>query len=208
MSIMNAIRFPIVTLMLALLVAWPIGVAHAQPAAGDDVEAETPAIPLNETHDEKLDRLFAAMGEASPEDQNKLALEIKGTWAKSGSASMDLLLDRALRATAAEAHEKARVHLNALTRLAPDFAEAWNASATLHFVRHEYGNAVDDISRALALEPRHFNALAGLGIILERVERPGPALEAWLRVQALYPDFQGAIEAIERLEPIVRGKEL
>ena len=65
-----------------------------------------------------------------------------------------------------------------------------------------------DISRALSLEPRHFNALAGLGIILERVERPGPALAAWMRVKALYPDFHGAIEAIDRLEPIVRGKEL
>jgi tetratricopeptide (TPR) repeat protein len=121
---------------------------------------------------------------------------------------MDLLLDRALEATADAAHDKARVHLNALTRLAPDFAEAWNASATLHFVQRDYGHAVDDISRALALEPRHFNALAGLGIILERVERPGPALDAWLRVKALYPDFHGAIEAIKRLEPIVRGKEL
>lgn len=211
MSIMITLRFRFVILAFAVGVLGIVPPVSAQPAADDGATVQAPsqeAPALNETRDEKLDRLFAAMEDASPEDQNKLALEIKGVWANSGSPSMDLLLDRALQATAGEAHDKARVHLNALTRLAPDFAEAWNASATLHFVQHDYGRAVDDISRALALEPRHFNALAGLGIILERVERHGPALDAWLRVKALYPDFHGAIEAIDRLEPIVRGKEL
>ena len=211
MSIMITPRFRIVTLLCAAFAFGAATSAVAQPAASEEDAAgavTTEAPPANETRDEKLDRLFAAMENAAVEDQDKLALEIKGVWANSGSPSMDLLLDRALDATAKEAHDKARAHLNALTRLAPDFAEAWNASATLYFVQNDYGRAVEDISRALTLEPRHFNALAGLGIILERVEKHDSALEAWLRVKALYPDFHGALEAIDRLEPIVRGKEL
>lgn len=211
MSIMIMSRFPFVILFSAATALGVAAPAIAQPAAGEDIvtqELAPEAPPANETRDEKLDRLFAAMEAASADDQSKLALEIKGIWANSGSPSMDLLLGRALEATAAEAHAKARVHLNALTRLAPDFAEAWNASATLYFVQNDFGRAVDDISRALALEPRHFNALAGLGIILERVEKHNAALDAWRRVKALYPDFHGALEAIDRLEPIVRGKEL
>ncbi|MGB0410794.1 MAG: hypothetical protein ACPGFA_04330 [Pikeienuella sp.] len=211
MSIMFTFRYSLIACFLGASLISPLAVL-AQPAA--EMGAETGAAPeqapppANETRAEKLDRLFAAMAGASVADQNKIALEIKGVWANSGSPSMNLLLDRALQATAGEAYDKARVHLNALTRLAPEFAEAWNASATLYFVQNDYGRAVAHIQNALVLEPRHFNALAGLAIILERVDRPGPALDAWMRVKTLYPDFVGAIEAIERLEPVVRGKEL
>lgn len=214
MSIMITMRFRIVIPVLAsCLLVSPM--AQGQSAAGAVTPETAPpdagaqaSSALDETRDEKLDRLFAALSSAAADDQDRIALEIKGLWANSGSPSMDLLLDRALEATADEAHERARVHINALTRLAPDFAEAWNASATLYFIESDYGRAVDHIRRTLVLEPRHFTALSGLAIILERVDRPGPALDAWMRVRALYPEYQGVSEAIERLEPVVRGKEL
>jgi tetratricopeptide (TPR) repeat protein len=53
-------------------------------------------------------------------------------------------------------YEAAYDHLTALTDHAPDFAEGWNARATLLFQMGAYGPSIADIQRVLALEPRHF----------------------------------------------------
>ena len=178
--------------------------ALAQPAAQPGEEAPQP----NETRAEKLDRLYGELQAATGKDAEKIVEQIQTVWAKSGSDSMDFLLMRAKKAIAEEAYAKARIHLAALTRLAPDFAEAWNASATLRFLTQDYAEAVVEIERTLALEPRHFSALTGLALILEHTGRKEAAMKAWRQVQALYPDFPKAKEAIERLSPEVDGRDL
>ncbi|MEM8753525.1 MAG: hypothetical protein AAGF90_11170, partial [Pseudomonadota bacterium] len=136
------------------------------------------------------------------------AKQIQAVWAQSGSDSMDLLLRRSREAIEAEKWDQARAHIAALTRLAPDFAEGWNASATYHYLREDYWSAAQDIERVLALEPRHFSAMTGLALILERTEQDAGALAAWREVQRLYPAFENAEKAIERLAPEVDGREL
>ncbi len=121
--------------------------ALAQPAAQPGEEAPQP----NETRAEKLDRLYGELQAATGKDAEKIVEQIQTVWAKSGSDSMDFLLMRAKKAIAEEAYAKARIHLAALTRLAPDFAEAWNASATLRFLTQDYAEAVVEIERTPAL---------------------------------------------------------
>ena len=58
-------------------------------------------------------------------------------------------------------------HFTALTDHAPEFAEGWNARATLFFEMQHFGPSIADIGRVLAIEPRHFGALTGLGFMLE-----------------------------------------
>ena len=120
---------------------------------------------------------------------------------------MDLLLQRVRAATSEKEYEKARAHVSALTRLAPDFAEGWNASATLYFIQEDYWLSVEHIQRTLELEPRHFGALAGLALILERTDRDAAALRTWEKVQAIFPGMERAQEAIDRLKPEVDGKK-
>jgi len=77
---------------------------------------------------------------------------------------MDLLLQRGQDALEEENYQAAIEHFTALTDHAPQFAEAWNMRATAFFLIDEYGLSIEDISRTLALNPKHFGALSGCGI--------------------------------------------
>lgn len=192
--------------MSRLILAFLLLFAPASLAQPADRPVEQALV--EETRAQKLDRLFDELADAKGETADDIADQIAGLWAQSGSDSMDLLLQRARKATKEENYAKARAHLSALTRLAPDFAEGWNASATLHFIEDEYWLAVEHIQRTLALEPRHFGALSGLAMILEHVDRDEAALSAWREVTRLFPGMERARHALDRLEKSVDGKDI
>jgi tetratricopeptide (TPR) repeat protein len=147
---------------------------------------------------------------ANPETQNWQSIErkIRTEWSKSGSPSMDLLLQRGEKAMEAEDFDLALEHLTALTDHAPDFAEGWNARATVLFRKELYGPALEDLSRALALNPQHFGAMTGLAVILQDVGMLDEALEAWRLVEAANPHRPEVGQAIAVLEEMVAGQTL
>lgn len=197
---LNMTRVAIHRLAFLLLAsgAWLATPALAEVQA-QEVTAEAEAIEA--ARQEKLDELFDRLATAEEPEASKTVREIQAIWEKSGSDSMDLLLQRGLRAMRAQDYIRARTHLSSLTRLAPDFAEGWNAAATLAFLQQDYGRAVENIEYAIALEPRHITALTGLAMILEHVGKPETALKAWREVARLYPAFEKAKLAIENSRP-------
>ena len=68
--------------------------------------------------------------------------------------------------------------------------------------------ALHDLERALTLNPNHFQALYGLGVILEQLDRPKMALEAYELALAIYPHYDEANDAIARVRDLARGPEL
>ena len=121
---------------------------------------------------------------------------------------MDLLLERGEKAIAQGDYEAALDHLTALTDHAPDFAEGWNQRAIVWFHLGRFGQSVEDIRRTLALNPRHFGAMAGFGAILEAMERPEQALEVYRAALAIHPHLEGVDEAVKRLEAEVAGQDI
>lgn len=152
-----------------------------------------------------MDALFAELASPVNENWQRTEAQIHAAWAESGSASMDFLAARADEAMAAHDLDTALGFLNDLVRLAPDYAEGWNKRATLHFRRDDYALALEDIARTLALEPRHFGAYAGLGIILDRLGDKKGALEAYRRAVEIHPHLPGAAEGIRKLTREVEG---
>lgn len=156
----------------------------------------------------RLDGLFDQLATAEPAASAQIEAEIWIEWSKSGSAAMDLLLNRGRAAIGQGDLDAAIGHLTALTDHAPDFAEGWNARATAYYQRGDFGLSIEDIARTLTLEPRHFGALSGLALIYESMEKPDRALAVYREVLAIHPYADGVSEAIDRLKADTQGTDL
>lgn len=152
--------------------------------------------------------LLAALSQAEPIDAVRLDGQLQTLWEKSGSASMDLLLKRGQDALEVGDIGAAIEHLTALTDHAPDFAEGWHARASAYFMADLMGPAVADLERALALNPNNYNAMIGLGTVLEIFGDPKRAYQAYQRAQAIHPHHEEVVHALERLKPEIEGEAL
>ncbi|MEZ5730875.1 MAG: tetratricopeptide repeat protein [Paracoccaceae bacterium] len=155
-----------------------------------------------------LDELYEQLADPDNDKWHRTQSDIQREWSKSGSPAMDLLLKRGQDAIQEGDLAAAIEHLTALTDHAPDFAEGWNARATAYFLAGMFGPSVADIRRTLALNPHHYGALAGLGMILEQTERDQSAIEAYRASLAIHPHQEGIKEALKRLEQKTSGTEL
>jgi tetratricopeptide (TPR) repeat protein len=155
-----------------------------------------------------IEALLADLADPETENWQSVERQIRTEWSKSGSAAMDLLLQRGEKALEAEDFDTALDHLTALTDHAPDFAEGWHARATAFFSKEMYGPAMEDLQRTLALNPRHFGALAGVAIVLQRTEHDVEALAAWRLLETIHPHRPELQEAIEALQKQTEGVTL
>ncbi|MDP3340857.1 tetratricopeptide repeat protein [Frigidibacter sp.] len=154
------------------------------------------------------EELLRELADPATEDWQRVESDLLREWSKSGSPSMDLLLQRGQEALEAGDPLAALEHLTALTDHAPDFAEGWNLRATAFFVAGQFGPALEDIRQTLALNPQHYGALAGLGMILEQLEREEDAAAAYRAALAVNPHQPDLNEALTRLDQATGGTEL
>jgi len=199
---MILMRFSVLVLALVLLL--PAGAVSGRTPERDPDAGTTSKAPIAD-----LDTLFDALGHARTEADAKLIEgEIWAIWAHSGSPTADLLLERAMTALENEDVETARLILDALVELAPDFAEAWHRRGEAAALAEDYETALLCLRKALALEPRHFAALTGLGSIFEEYGDKPAALEAYRRALAINP-FIAPLGTIERrLSRDVEGQKI
>lgn len=158
--------------------------------------------------DDPVDQLFDALRSAEGNATSAIEIKIIEEWSKSGSPAMDLLLERGREAMEEEDWTLAIEHLSALVDHAPEFAEGWNTRATAYYQAGRLGQSLEDIRRTLALNPRHFGALSGLGVIMEQLGREEIALEAWYAVEELSPNRPDLDATIDRLERQTLGQTL
>lgn len=156
----------------------------------------------------RVDELFDRLQQPDPSDWRMTEREILLEWSKSGSAAMDLLLQRGRDALNDGRTDEAIDHLTALTDHAPNFAEGWNMRATAFFSIRRYGLSIADIQRTLALNPRHFGALSGLAMMLEELGYEADALAAYREALSLTPHRPDLRDAVTRLAILADGTDI
>ena len=149
---------------------------------------------------QNLDRLFEALKIAPDEESAKyIENRIWAIWLASGSDTANLLMGRVKTAIDGKDVDLAIKLLNAIIEIKPDFIEAWNRRATLYYMKKDFGRALADIREVLAREPRHFGALAGLGIILQEFGDDKRALDAFRRALAIHPHLERIPDLVKKL---------
>ena len=170
-------------------------------------QTDVPQPPV-ETPAQILDRLFSELADPANENWQYTEQNIWIQWSKSGSPAMDLLLERGRQAMATGDYAGAIEHLTALIDHDPAFAEGWNARATAYFQARLFGPSIEDVRHVLLLNPRHFGAMAGLGMMLEEIDKPKDALAAYEAARAIHPRQPGVLDAIARLHKQLDGQDI
>lgn len=183
------------------LAATALALALLLPAVPDPARARQ--------GDPRLEELFTRLKAApSAADAAPVEQAIWAIWIEAGDAGKDALMVRGTEALSRRDYLAARESLDALVRQAPDFAEAWNKRATLHFATGDYRASVEDIQATLRLEPRHFGALSGLGLIYLAIDRPEAATRSFEAALAIHPNLPGAKAHVEMLKERIEGEPL
>ena len=170
----------------------------AQGSADSDIP--TQKLTAQDAREVALDRLFASLHKASDEQAAKAVEEkIWQLWSRFDSPTAEVLLGQAVVAMDASENAASLEILDRIVASYPTYAEAWNKRATLHFMLGNYEASLRDIDKVLDLEPRHFGALAGRGMIYQRQEKWSEALNAFREALSMNPNMTGIKDAIQEL---------
>jgi tetratricopeptide (TPR) repeat protein len=182
-----------------------MGSAQSVGAAKSPVERDIAGMRVEAVA--RLDDLFDDLKrEANERSAQRISRQIWDAWMVSGSPTVDLMMGWANEATQAKKYDVALDFLDQVVTLAPDFAEGWNRRATVHYLRNDFAKSIADIEKTLALEPRHFGALAGLASIMEATGRDALALQANEQILDVYPMNRQAQKQVVELSDKLSGQ--
>lgn len=182
-------HYKIITLSifgLGLLMQGPNALAAvtAPGEGGQKLAQEGQALAANVRLDDLFQRLQKAPNEASG---RSIEVDIWEHWSKSGVPGVDGLMSQARVLVSKGYLEPSLGLLDRVVYEKPDFIDGWNRRATVLFLMKRDKESLVDIAKVLALEPRHFGALAGKVIIKMRMEQWQQALIALRKAVAIHP---------------------
>lgn len=157
----------------------------------------------------ELDGLFEQL-KSSTDYHDAAAIEqaIWKIWTVRGVADVDKAMAFGIAAMNAGALRVSVQSFGRVIQLAPDFAEAWNKRATVYFMMGRFDESVSDIQRTLTLEPRHFGALSGMGLIYNTLGKLPAAAKVWERALSIHPLMPGIRARVDEIKREAKGKPI
>jgi tetratricopeptide (TPR) repeat protein len=196
--------------LAALVVASPLRAEGPQPAPPAKPSSPAPNVPRSASERAHLlDVLFSAL-KVAPDDASARQIEsrIWAVWAATPSDTAALLSARAKVAMDSQNLDVALKLLDVVVKVRPDYIEGWNRRATVYYLKNDYGHSLEDIRQVLAREPRHFGALAGLGMIMQDLGDEKRALQAFRQALEVNPHLEKVPERVKSLTEKVEGRDI
>jgi Flp pilus assembly protein TadD len=172
-------------------------------------QAAAPSVVHPRAAPNELDVLFAALGHTrTSEDAKPIEDQILAHFLASGSPSIDLLMNRAGAALTGGDKPDARRLLDAVTDVAPAYAEGWHQLGKVQAEAGDDEDAIISLNKTVTLNPRQFEAFAELGAVLLQNGDKKDALKVLRKAVALDPHLDNLDREIEKLSREVEGEKI
>lgn len=192
-------------LILALLLVSGTVLLDSSWAAAPVPQAKAAPQAKNVNSEEQL---FAQLKKAqTSEDAKTIEDKLKLMFRASGSPSVDLLMTRA-QAVQADDKKAARKLVDAVTAIAPNYAEGWHTRAALEQADGDDTDALVSLQKTVLLNPRHFAALVELADMLEEYGDKAAALKLYRRALDVDPQLDVAQQKVRELTASVEGRNI
>ena len=148
--------------------------------------------------DPRLDSLFGGL-RISPDLATLRAAENKiwEIWLQHENSDVEELMQMGIQRMNRQRYSDAMLIFNQIITSYPDYAEAWNKRATLQYLVGNFDSSIADIEKTLELEPRHFGALSGLGLVYIQRNELNKAKEAFENLIRIHPYSPNAHQNLE-----------
>ncbi len=140
-------------------------------------------------NDPRLNNLFKKLNETeSQQEISDLIKNIWDIWYEVDDPKVIEYFEKGIQAIRIRNYPLAIRFFNNLIEEDPSFAEAWNKRATVYFMMGEFDKSMLDIVKTLELEPRHFGALDGMGLIFIHQGQYQEALRVYDKMLEIFPN--------------------
>ena len=155
--------------------------------------------------DDRLENLFITLSSSSDKQIiRSTENQIWEIWFAHPNSDVERLMQIGVQRMNADRQSEAMIIFSELVENFPNYAEAWNRRATLHYILGNYQESISDIEKVLSLEPRHFGALSGLGLVYLQLDQLSKAKRAFEDLIEVHPNSPNAKENLRRVNEELR----
>ena len=161
-------------------------------------------IALADQNDPRLNNLFKKLNETENQDEIRdLISDIWNIWYEVDDPKVIEYFEKGIQAMNLRNYPLAIRFFNNLIEEDPNFAEGWNKRATVHFMMGNFDQSMQDIIKTLELEPRHFGALDGMGLIFIHQGQFQQALDVYDKMLENFPFSVKTMDKKERIQSFI-----
>ena len=151
-------------------------------------------------NDPRLNNLFKKLNETENQKEiSDLIKDIWDIWYEVDDPKVIEYFEKGIQAMRIRNYPLAVRFFNNLIEEDPNFAEAWNKRATVYFMMGDFDKSMQDIIKTLELEPRHFGALDGMGLIFIHQGQYQQAIDVYDKMLEIFPFSLKTMEKRENI---------
>ena len=140
-------------------------------------------------NDARLENLFDILSKTESDIQiNEVTSNIWDIWHETNDPSIEADFYRGLESMRTGDLIMSVAFFTRVIDKNPNFAEGWNKRATVYYMLGKFDASMMDIHETLKLEPRHFGAMDGMGLIFIHLEQFDKAIDIYDQMLKIFPN--------------------
>ena len=158
---------------------------------------------------ERLNQLFNELKVNNSKISTNIEQEIWKIWSTHpDDVKLTKKLEEGSQFVMDQQFDKAIEIFTEVINLDQNWAEAWNKRATVFYLIGEFKKSQNDIDKVLAIEVRHFGALAGQGLVNIQLKNYEKAIQSYRKAKEIYPSMQSPEIMIRQIEELIKQQSI